>query len=242
MSAIPQLKIPITIQTAQVAPAMKQVEKTIADSSKRIAATRQALMPSLGALGAGPLGGMIGGLGTAGVGVGLAAAPFLAASKFMETFAAQTKGAGDALKQFNESGQQQFAANSVILKRLADMEQQAKSMQSPTLAQAFTGAMGTGADPGLIPDIFQRLDEFSSQAAAFMGAIVGGKNLDQASFEAQLSTASEPRARMLEAQAREQDRINQAEGWAGWDKPLSMIADVMVRNSVIVEKILGSLR
>jgi len=242
MSAIPQLNIPVVVQTEQVAPALRKVEREVKASSERMAKARQALMPTMGALGAGPLGGMIGGLGMGGLGVGLAAAPFLAANKFMEQFAAQTKGASEAFKAFNETGAQTFAANSIILKRLAEMEKQAQTMQNPSMAQAFYGGMGTSADPGLIPDIMQRLDEFSSQAAAFVGAIVGGKNLDQASLEAQLSTASEPRAKMLNEELRQQNIINEAEGWAGWDRPLSMLADAAVRNSVIVEKIFGAMR
>ena len=46
----------------------------------------------------------------------------------------------------------------------------------------------------------------------------------------------------LMGQMRQQNIINESEGWAGWDRPLSMLADAAVRNSVIVEKIFGAMR
>jgi len=68
MSALPTLNIPVVVNTAQVEPAMKKVEKTVADSAARIGKIRTAMMPGLGALGAGPAGGVLGGLGGLGGG------------------------------------------------------------------------------------------------------------------------------------------------------------------------------
>ena len=244
MSALPTLNIPVVVNTAQVEPAMKKVEKTVADSAARIAKTRAAIMPGLGALGAGPVGGVLGGLGGLGagfgagaIGIGLGLAPFLAASRMVKIFENETKGASDALRQFNETGTQTFAANSELLKRFADMEQQAQRAKTPSLVQAFTGGFASGADESTVAYIARSLDEFSSQVAAFTGAFVSGKSLPIATMEAQLATAGEARAKDLSRAIREQQRIEQAEPWAGLEAPLSAIAEFLVRNSVILEQI-----
>jgi len=151
MSALPTLNIPVVVNTEQVPAAMKKVEKTVADSAARIGKIRTAIMPGLGALGAGPVGGVLGGLGSLGggfgaaaIGIGMGLAPFLAASKMMSIFERESKGAGEALKQFNETGAQTFAANSAILRRLAEVETMTKRAGAPSMAQAFTGAFAAG--------------------------------------------------------------------------------------------------
>jgi hypothetical protein len=244
MSALPTLNIPVVVNTEQVPVAMRKVEKTVADSAARIGKIRTAMMPGLGALGAGPVGGVLGGLGGMGgafgagaIGIGLGLAPFLAASKMMSIFETQTKGASDALKQFRETGVQTFAANSEILRRLADMEAQAQRGRNPSLAQAFTGGFAGGAEVSTVGYIAQSLDNFSTQVAAYTGALLGGKGTQIASMEAELSTAGEARAKDITRSIREQQRIEQAEPWAGIDQPLSAIAEFLVRNSVILEKI-----
>lgn len=244
MSALPTLNIPVVVNTAQVEPAMKKVEKTVADSAARIAKTRAAIMPGLGALGAGPVGGVLGGLGGLGagfgagaIGIGLGLAPFLAASRMVKIFENETKGASEALRQFNETGTQTFAANSELLKRFAEMEQQAQRAKTPSLSQAFTGGFASGADESTVAYIARSLDEFSTQVAAFTGAFVSGKSLPIATMEAQLATAGEARAKDVSRAIREQQRIEQAEPWAGLEAPLSAIAEFLVRNSVILEQI-----
>jgi len=244
MSALTTLNIPVTVHTDQVAPAMKKVEKTVADSAARIGKIRTAMMPGLGALGAGPVGGVLGGLGGLGggfgagaIGIGLGLAPFLAASRMVKIFENETKGASDALKQFNATGTQTFAANSELLKRFAEMEQQAQLAKTPSLAQAFTGGFATGADESTVGYIARSLDEFSSQVAAYTGAVLAGKSLPIAGMESELATAGESRAKDINRAIREQQRIEQAEPWAGIEAPLSGIAEFLVRNSVILEKI-----
>lgn len=244
MSALTTLNIPVTVHTDQVAPAMKKVEKTVADSAARIGKIRTAMMPGLGALGAGPAGGVLGGLGGLGagfgagaIGIGLGLAPFLAASRMVKIFENETKGASEALRQFNETGTQTFAANSELLKRFAEMEQQAQRAKTPSLSQAFTGGFASGADESTVAYIARSLDEFSTQVAAFTGAFVSGKSLPIATMEAQLATAGEARAKDVSRAIREQQRIEQAEPWAGLEAPLSAIAEFLVRNSVILEQI-----
>jgi hypothetical protein len=244
MSALPTLKIPVVVNTEQVPVAMKKVERTVADSAQRISRIRASITPSLGALGAGPVGGMLSGVGGLGggfagaaVGIGLGMAPFLAASKMMKIFEAESKGATDALAKFNETGTQVFAANSTILKRLADMEQQTARGKTPSLAQAFTGAFATGAEESTVGYIARTLDEFSSQVAAYTGAVLSGKGTVVAGMEAELATAGEARAKDVNRAIREQKRIEEAEPWAGIEAPLSAMAEFLLRNSVILEKI-----
>ena len=245
MSALPTLNIPVVVNSEQVPAAMKKVEKTVADSAARIGKIRTAIMPGLGALGAGPVGGVLGGLGSLGggfgaaaIGIGMGLAPFLAASKMMSIFERESKGAGEALKQFNETGAQTFAANSAILRRLAEVETMTKRAGAPSMAQAFTGAFAAGgAEVGSVEYMANSLDEFSTQLAAYTGALLGGKGFQQASLEAQLSTAGEVRARDIQRQMAEQRRIDQAEPWSGIEAPLSAIAEFLVRNSVILEQI-----
>lgn len=244
MSALPTLNIPVVVNTEQVPVAMRKVEKTVADSAARIGKIRASIMPGLGALGAGPVGGVLSGLGGLGsgfgagaIGIGLGLAPFLAASKMMKVFENESKGASEALSKFNETGTQVFAANSTILKRLAEMEQTAARSKTASLGQAFTGAFASGAEESTVGYIARSLDEFSTNVAAYTGALLAGKSPEIAGMEAQLSTAGEARAKDINRAIREQQRIEEAEPWAGIEAPLSAMAEFLLRNSVILEKI-----
>ena len=193
MTAIPSLKIPITVITDQVAPALRKVERDVRSSTERMARAKSMMMPALRGMGAAGGMGMFGGMGPAGIGIGIAMAPMLAASQWVETFAEQTKGAGAALAQFREGAGQVFAANSVILKRLAEREPSAQAAMGTSLKQAFVGAYGGTAQNGL-GATFESWDRGITQVAGFLGALTAGKSVKTAGLEAELSTASEPAA------------------------------------------------
>lgn len=247
MSAIPNLRIPVTVVTDQVAPAMKKVENDIAASAARISKSKALLMPSLGALGAGPLGGVLGALGTQGgalagigLGAGAIAAPFLAVSKLGKVFEDASKGATDALDKFKQTGEQTVAANSVILERLARIEQQAKQLPGG-MGQAFVAASAGGAEGSLLQDIPSYWQQRSREAAGFAGAFLGGKGLEMSQLEAQLAVASDAEAARIQRRMNEVQRIQQTEE-VGWDQPLSMLTDAILKNSMIMEKIYGAMK
>lgn len=253
MSAIPTMHIPIVVNTEQVAPAMKKVEKTITDSAQRIGKIRGALNPALGALGGGPVGGLLSGLGSLGggagagaIGIGLAVAPFMAAQKIIDGFASSTKGAREALDNFNKTGEQTFAANSAVLRALANMEQSAQdASRNPSLKQAFAGGFGMAgnqADPGAIRDWASSLDAFTSQASAFLGAGVGGASLEQSVNAARISTANEVQSRDIARQMREEDRITKSIYGENQPGITEEVLDAILQNSLILEQMLGRMR
>lgn len=170
MTAVPNVNVPITVQTDQVAPAMKKVEKEVAASAGRISKIRAAMQPTLGAAGAGPLGGLIGGLGGAGlggaaVGIGAAILPFVAASRAMDTLESASKGAAAALAEFKATGNQTFTGNVVMLERLAAIEKQITTRT--TFGQAF--AVGAAA-PGTV-DTLGGLGRAWNAAGAGLGGL-----------------------------------------------------------------------
>lgn len=170
MTAVPNVKVPITVQTDQVAPAMKKVEKEVSASANRIAKIRAAMQPTLGAAGAGPLGGLIGGLGGAGMGgaaVGLGAAilPFVAAGRALDTLESASKGAGAALEEFKKTGKQTFTGSVAMLEQLAAIEKQ--MAPRTTFGQAF--AAGAAA-PGTV-DALGGLSRVWNAAGAGLGGL-----------------------------------------------------------------------
>lgn len=212
MTAITPLKIPITVNTSQVAPAMKQVEKTVANSAQRISQIRGAITPALGGLGLGQGASMLGGFTQLGGGAGGAAAaggalalgmaaPIMGANKYFETMANSTKGASDALRQFNETGRQQYAANSVVLQQYADIEQRAKQLmggEMTSIVGNFLTAAGGGASPTRFEQELMVIKEGWKGIGAFLGTLIGGGSMREAGLQEQLTgTLSESEAQRL---------------------------------------------
>lgn len=206
MSAIPNLKIPVTVVTDQVAPAMKKVEKEISESAARIGKMKSAAMPALGALGAGPLGGILGGIsGMGGAGMGIAGigaaflAPILASAKLQDALAAQAKGAGQAFEQFKETGAQTAQMNSVLLQRLAQLEPRLSGSKPMGFMAAFENA-DIAVNNGSFEGISDWWSKRMTEAGALLGSLYGGGSLDRAILEAKLSTAGEGVAQQTAAQ------------------------------------------
>ena len=244
MSALPTLNIPVVVNTAQVEPAMKKVEKTVADSAARIGKIKAAVMPGLGALGAGPLGGVLGGVaGTGAIGMGIAGigaafmAPILAANKFQDALDAQTRGASQAFEEYKKTGMQTAQINAVLLERLSTLEKQQAGGRPMGFMAAFEQANIAANQKTFSESTSQFWGKRFTEAGAFLGSITGGGNTQEAFLEAELATAGEARAKDVSRAIREQQRIEQAEPWAGLEAPLSAIAEFLVRNSVILEQI-----
>lgn len=199
MSALPTLNIPVVVNTAQVEPAMKKVEKSVADSAARISRTRAAIMPGLGALGAGPLGGVLGGIsgmGMGGLGVaGVAAAfmaPILLSKKLQESLDQQTKGSTEAFTEFKKTGMQTAQINSVLLERLSRIEKETPVGGRP---MGFGAAFGQAERAVSGPEVEYTIASFwereFTRAGAVLGTLIGGGSLERAFLEGQLSVSGE---------------------------------------------------
>lgn len=225
MTAITPLKIPITVNTTQVAPAMKSVEKTVANSAQRISQIRGAITPALGGLGLGQGGSMLGGLTQLGGGMGAGAAvggafaigmaaPFAASQKYFQAMASSSQGASDALTKFHETGQQTYAANSALLTQYASLEQRVKGLagdQTSITGNFLAGAAGGEATSWLDREMAV-ISEGWKGIGAFIGTLAGGGSFKQASLQEQLTgTMSESEAMRLQteiAKARQAGGIN----------------------------------
>jgi len=193
MSAIPNLKIPITVQTDQIAPAMRKAEREVAASAQRMSRIRAAMQPALGVAGAGPLGALAGGLGAAGLGgaaiaVGAAVLPFAGAARALDTLESTTKGANAALEEFRKTGRQTFSGNVAMLQRLAEIEAQMKPRT--TFGQAF-GAAAAGANM----DTLQRGARVWNAIGAGLGTLLsaatgGGESISELVSQVELQLAS----------------------------------------------------
>jgi hypothetical protein len=213
---LPNLVIPVTVQTDGVDRGLTAVERKLRNSAAKMkrlggaagaagatgggggglrASQGTALLGGLGKLG--PISGALGGLGGAGLAMAAPLALFGMASQYVETMARATKGATEALDLFKQTGEQTFTVNSEFLRKLSALESQSQIAAGlPDMVTAF--AVG-GARAGE-KSILTSLDEFATQAAAFAGGMLGGKSIEQSMLEAQLVTASEAQAKAIAEQ------------------------------------------
>jgi len=239
MSAIPTLNIPITVQTEQVPKALAKVEKDITSSAKRMESKMgsigRAAPGALKMLGIGGPGiGALARLGVGGGGLALGAAPFVAARGFMSAFEGATAGATEALRKFRETGENSFGANSAILKALSEGEQWAKQNKTLGLGQAFAAGMQgvSGQEESTLQYYARTLSDFTTQASAFLGAVVGGGTGEQALQQARLSTAAEWQVPEIQRQMR-QSAVTPGTDFIS--QPLTYAADAFIENSKILQ-------
>lgn len=244
-TSLPKVHIPVTVTTEGVDKGLSQVEEKMRRAAARMkrlggtaaggpqkgggfAAAAPKATAFLGGVGKlGPAAGLLGGLGAAGAALAAPLAAFGMASQQVALLAQMTKGATEALATFKATGEQTFAANSVILERLARLESGAQLAAAvPGVSEAF--AIG-GARPGE-KSIAQSLTEFASEAAAFAGATLSGKTFEQSLLEAQLVTASEAQAKEIAAQIAqlEKDRF---------DKPMTLLQVLFENNLAKLDRI-----
>lgn len=212
MSAIPQLNIPVVVQTEQVAPGLKKVERAVADSAKRMGDTAKKMAPALGIFGGGQLGAGLstmanmGGVGgTAAAGIGAIALPMMAMSRMAEEVANSVKGSSAALEQFTKTGEQTFAANSAVLKILASIE---KGLPAKNLGIAGSMAVGAGEGAGIFGDAWNGISGLANSTAAWYGSMFSSQEevswsgfmraLETADLKAELVGATEGRAQEIE--------------------------------------------
>lgn len=204
MSAIPNLKVPITVQTDQVAPAMRKVEREVAGSAARMSKIRAAMQPALGAAGAGPLGGLVGGLGASGlggaaIGIGAAILPFAGASRALDALESNTRGAGAALEEFRKTGRQTFTGSAVMLEQLAAIEQ--RMTARTTFGQAFAAGAGTEGNIGGLQTLGRVWNAAGAGLGGLAGAVTGqGTSVNEIISQMQLQmAANEDDARRAQA-------------------------------------------
>ena len=246
MSAIPNLKIPVTVITDQVPKALSKVENDVKASAARMSKVRASIGAIGGGIGAGPLGGLGSALGAqvgGGLGVGLAGAGLALgfASQLEKEVKGAVQGAGKALDDFKKTGEQTFAANSVILQRMAEMEKTFGSGQ-----RGFGAGFATGISGGT-PFQYYGLEELKTQIGAFVGGFVGSMGDLQDAFDAAaLSIAGEGVARQIEQEQKTRQKMIAAGEMsdysfgAGLYNPLSQgpvayLGDKFVQNSNILK-------
>lgn len=228
---LPELKIPVTVQTDGVDRGLSAVERKLRNSAAKMkrlggsaagaaagapgfglkAQQGTALLGGVGKLG--PAAGLLGGMGGAGLALAAPLAAFGIAAQQVQTLAQMTKGASEALALFKETGEQTFTANSALLERLASLESQAQiSAAGPGYGEAFSLGMARVGEQS----VFDILNEFGKQATAFVGAMIGGKSVEQASLEAALITASEAQGKAIAEQIKAiEDARSMGQGTSG---------------------------
>lgn len=225
MPSLPKVHVPVVVTTEGVDKGLSDAERKMRSSAKRMERMSATATPgtqalkagatsALGIGGFGAIGGAVGALGVGGAAASAGlAAPFIASAKLFQTMNEAAKGATKALEDFRKTGEQTFAANSVILERLSALEKStAKSL--PSLGQVFTAA-GVDAETGRAAGMFEWAREFQDGlriATAALGAFAAGKTADQIRTEMLLSTSNEAGALQLRGRIAEQERIRQAEG------------------------------
>lgn len=214
---LPKVHVPITVDTRGVDTGLAKAEAKLKASTTRMAKT-SAAGPSGGGLslaragfaglgsagGLGPLSGVLG-AGMAGAGpLGAVAAgaviPVAISNAVNRMIDTASKGAMEALKDFRETGKQTFAANQIVLERLAAVDLQRQMTAMPSPGQAFVGAMaGEGGQMGPLASWASSMKEGMTILAGYLGAQAGGKSVEVSALEASLAaTTNESMARRLQ--------------------------------------------
>lgn len=247
MPSLPKVHVPVVVTTEGVDKGLKDAEAKMRNSAARMSkiqagpskagqALKAGATSALGMGGFGSIGGAVGSFGPQGAAAAaILASPFIASAKLMEVMNDATKGATKALEDFRKTGQQTFAANSVILERLAALEKSSKD-SLPSLSKVFVAA-GTSAETGKAAGMFQWAEEFQDGlrvATAALGAFLGGKSLDEIKTEMLLAVSNEAGAQQLRGRIAEEERIRQSLGGGG---VISTTADFILENNMQLKKL-----
>lgn len=196
---LPKVHIPMAVDTRGIDTGLSAAERKIRASAGRIAAmeARQASASRLAlgrrtlgmALQRSGIGGGIGemaGMALGGGAVGLAAAGLAAGFMAFDVASRGLKdavtGAAAALKQFEETGKQTFAANETILRGLAKMEEQTKGPGLLTgIFQGFQyGRSAVEGEGGGLSSFMNMLESALGSTASIFGTLYQGGSLDEA--------------------------------------------------------------
>ena len=224
---LPKIHVPMTVSTDGVDAGLKAAEAKMRASTRR--------MSRMSAAGPGIGGGMLGKVGEAvgrtgmtlgGIGmlgsvagalgpVGLAVGAIAGAAVLIDRIGEAARGAGEALKQFEETGKQTFAVNSIVLQRLAEAEKQLPKVGFfQQLSQGIISASATEEGPSGIVGIFNDLKQGIVSGAATLSAILSGKGWMQSLAEGAVAISPDDQTAMIaqalvRISASRDDRSNQ---------------------------------
>ena len=172
---LPALKIAASVNTSQMNQGLKEAERKTKASAERIARTRATLQPGLGAVGAGPLAGILGGafggeaaMGGIAVGGGLAA--FLSLTKAFDAMVDAANGAGEAFQKFQATGELAAGMNSAVLETLARFEERNKAQ--PGVAGFGAGLVfGSGGQKTMLEQFGSEAKKLPGMFGAYLGKL-----------------------------------------------------------------------
>jgi hypothetical protein len=220
-SSLPKVNIPVTVDSRGVDAGVARIQGKMLALQKKLGKMQpagalggglkaQQATAFLGGVGKlGPAAGLMGGMGAAGAAIAAPLALMNYAREHVEAMAAMTKNASEAFEQFKKTGEQTFAVNSEVLRRMASEERGAQAaVRVPGFMDAMRIGM-SGLDQGG-PGIMEQLSEFRTKAGAAFGAFLGGKTFREAGLEAELvTTQNEAQAKAIADELRklEQERM-----------------------------------
>jgi hypothetical protein len=220
-SSLPRVNIPVTVDSRGVDAGVARIQGKMLGLQKKLermqpagplggglkAQQATAFLGGVGKLG--PAAGLMGGMGAAGAAIAAPLALMSYAREHVEAMAAMTKNASEAFEQFKKTGEQTFAVNSEVLRRLAEEERGAQTAAKvPGFMDAMRLAM-MGPDQGG-DSIMEQLSEFRTRAGSHLGAFLGGKTFREGQLEADLATTTnEAQAKAIADELRklEQERM-----------------------------------
>jgi len=239
VATLPKVHIPISVDTRGVDAGLRTAEQKVRASTSRMSRTvgepsragaigRAATSAALSRVGGGALGGVVGAAGAGAAPVAVGAGMVLLANTIDQALRQVTTGATEALRTFNETGKQTFAANSEVLKAFAALERKQEIAGRGGFTEAFISA--SAARPG--GGAAAAAGEFATGGRLLMagiGAVAGGAVSGTAGVEALMATTTnESEAKRFANALEEERRARAAEGYrSAWEAPLSYLADTL---------------
>lgn len=241
MAVLPKVHIPVTVDTKGVDTGLKAAEAKVRASTTRMSRTvaaapaapsrasaigRAATGAAFSQIGGGPLGGIVGAAGAAAAPAAGIVGTLLLANTIDQALRQVATGATEALRTFNETGKQTFAANENVLRALANLEKRQEGQGKGGFTEAFIATSAAKAGGG----IAGTLSEFATGGRLLMagiGAVAGGAVAGTAGVEAlAATTTNETEARRFQNALVEERRAREAEGYRSFGQaPLSYLSD-----------------
>jgi hypothetical protein len=135
----------------------------------------------------------------------------------MDVLRSEVSGAGEALKQFRETGKQNFAPNAVLLQNLANMENRMANDSKLGIVGTTMAATSSGGTAGGPEMLMRTLTGFFTEAFVSVAAHLTGSSSDMADLQGQLAVAGPGQAEFLKGEI-EKLRAQEAESAAAQEK------------------------
>ena len=172
---MPAVKVPVTVTNEGVAKGLRDTEAKVKASAERIARTRATMTTTLGGLGAGPLGGILGGAMTgpaaaANIGLGATLAGFLMLETVWDGMIEASRGATKAFEEFKATGELATGMNSAVLETLARFEQ--RNLQQEKQVGFSAGVIfGSGGQRTLYETFMKEKSNIPGMFGAYIGKL-----------------------------------------------------------------------